>query len=75
MAVKERICKACGKKFVPISYTGKGSTSRRYCYDPKCEEKREKERRQKVRSRQRLKESVERRRKRAEKEKEDGDAR
>lgn len=60
---EERVCEACGETFTPIRYTGRGSTNRKYCYDPNCEEERERDRRRKNRSRRRLKEAVEKRKK------------
>lgn len=47
----EKICAFCEKTFVPISYSQRGSTSRKYCYRPECENARESERRKKHRAR------------------------
>jgi len=64
---EERVCKACGKKFTPMAYTGRGSTSRMYCYDPACERRRESEVRRRHRSRKRLKKAIEKRKEAVEK--------
>lgn len=46
---KTRKCARCGEEFRPLSHNRGGGSSRKYCYNPDCEEAREREKREKYR--------------------------
>jgi hypothetical protein len=46
--LKEKVCPACGHRFIPLK--GKGGGSRVYCYRPECEIQRERDKKKRYRA-------------------------